>query len=141
MIRLATEKDALSIYNLEMLNFNNPYSIETIKSDLGNDKVKVFVYEKTDEIIGYISIYYFLDEANLQKVVVNESYRRKGIATELINHAIDYLKSQNVSKFYLEVNEKNLVAIKVYEKLGFNRVSTRKNYYGEDSAIIFEMLI
>ena len=139
MIRLATDKDALNIYNLEIINFNNPYSIDTIKKDLDNDKIKIFVYEKSNQILGYISVYYFLDEANLQKIVVSESERRKGIASELINYSIEYLKQNNIEKYYLEVNENNLIAIKVYEKLGFKKVSTRKNYYGSDSEIIFEM--
>ena len=141
MIRFASESDALSIYNLEILNFSSPYSLDTIISDLKNNKVMTFVYEKLGRIVGYISIYYFLDEANLQKIVVTESERRKGVATELINYAIQFLKKNGISKFYLEVNEHNLIAIKVYEKLGFKKVSTRKNYYGEDSAIIFEKLL
>ena len=141
MIRVATEKDVLNIYNLEMLNFNKPYSMDTIKSDLNNDKVKIFVYEKGDNLIGYISIYYFIDEANLQKIVVAESERRKGVASELIDYTINFLRQNKINKYYLEVNEHNLIAIKVYEKLGFKKVGTRKNYYGSDSAIIFEMLL
>ena len=88
--------------------------------------------------MGYISLFHFLDEANLQKIAVIESERRKGIATELIEFSIEYLKSQNIKSFYLEVNENNLIAIKVYEKLGFNNISTRSNYYGNESAIIYQ---
>ena len=138
MIRRADGNDALELYNLEMLSFTNPYSLNTIQNDLMSDKVAVFVYVKNDSIVGYISIYYFMGEANLQKVVVAESYRRQGIATQLIQYAIDFLKNQNIDKFYLEVNEHNVVAIGVYEKLGFERISTRKNYYGSESAIIYE---
>lgn len=138
MIRRADGNDALELYNLEMLSFANPYSLNTIQNDLMSDKVAVFVYVKNDSIVGYISIYYFMGEANLQKVVVAESYRRQGIATQLIQYAIDFLKNQNIDKFYLEVNEHNVVAIGVYEKLGFERISTRKNYYGSESAIIYE---
>lgn len=138
MIRKAVVTDAIDIYNLEISTFNNHYSLSTIQDDLQNDKVVVFLYEKNDKIVGYISIYYFLDEANLQKVAVLENERRNGVATELIEYSIEYLKEHKVKSFYLEVNEHNLIAIKVYEKLGFKRISTRKNYYGSDSAIIFE---
>ena len=138
MIRKANLNDSLEIYNLDILCFNNHYSLSTIQSDFENDKVIMFVYEKNDKIVGYISIYYFLDEANLQKIAVLEKERGKGIATELINYADNFLKKNNINRFYLEVNEHNLIAIKVYEKLGFKRISTRKNYYGNDSAVIFE---
>ena len=98
----------------------------------------MFLYLKNDKVVGYISVYHFLDEANLQKIAVLENERRNGIATELINYSADYIKQLGIKTFYLEVNEHNLIAIKVYEKLGFKKISTRKNYYGEDSAIVFE---
>ena len=139
MIRKAELKDALDIYNLEILCFSSHYSLDTIQNDLQNEKISFYVYEKNNEIVGYISIYNFLGEANLQKIAVIEKERRKGLATELIRYAISELKKVDTEKFYLEVNEKNLIAISVYEKLGFNKISTRKNYYGSDSAVIFEM--
>ena len=138
MIKKAVVSDALDIYNLELQCFNNHYSLTTIQDDLENDKVTMFLYLKNDKVVGYISIYHFLDEANLQKIAVLENERRNGIATELINYSADYIKQLGIKTFYLEVNEHNLIAIKVYEKLGFKKISTRKNYYGEDSAIVFE---
>ena len=138
MIKRATIEDALDIYNLELSCFNNGYSLKTIQDDINNDKVVVFLYEKNDKVVGYISVYYFLDEANLQKIAVVESERRNGIASELIEYTSKFLKEQNIDIFYLEVNEHNLIAIKVYEKLGFKKISTRQNYYGSDSAIVFQ---
>ena len=141
MIRRAVLADAIDIYNLELACFTNNYSLSTIQSDLESDKVMIFVYEDKGKIVGYISIYYFLDEANLQKIAVLDSYRRKGIATQLIESVEKELLANNIEIFYLEVNEHNLIAISVYEKLGFNKLSTRKNYYGNDSAIIFQKKI
>jgi len=138
MIRKAVVSDALDIYNLELQCFNNHYSLTTIQDDLENDKVTMFLYLKNDKVVGYISIYHFLDEANLQKIAVLENERRNGIATKLIEFSTDYLKEINIKTFYLEVNENNLIAIRVYEKLGFEKISTRKNYYGSHSAIIFQ---
>ena len=138
MIRKAELKDALNIYNLELSCFKNNYSLSTIQSDLESNKIMIFVYEVNEKIVGYVSVYYFLEEANLQKIAVLESERRKGIATKLIEFAENELKSKNIESFYLEVNEHNLIAISVYEKLGFEKISTRKNYYGNESAVIFQ---
>ena len=138
MIRRATLSDAIDIYNVELACFTNNYSLSTIQSDLENDKVMIYVYEDNGDIVGYISIYYFLEEANLQKIAVIDGYRRKGIATQLIAEVERELLNKNIDTFYLEVNERNLIAINVYEKLGFEKLSTRKNYYGSDAAIIFQ---
>lgn len=39
-------------------------------------------------------------------------------------------------KVFLEVNENNSYAIKLYESNQFQKISKRKKYYGEDDAII-----
>ena len=45
-------------------------------------------------------------------------------------------------KIFLEVNQKNLNAIKLYKKNDFEEISVRKNYYGlnEDALIMVKSL-
>lgn len=141
MVRIANINDANQIYSLEEASFKKGYSLQTIIDDLNNDKITTFVYEKNNQIIGYISLYCLFEEANIQKIVVIEKERRKGVATELINYSINWLKNKDISSIYLEVNENNSVALSVYYKVGFEKVGTRKNYYGLDSAIILQKQI
>lgn len=141
MIRMATELDLQELMQIENEYFSRPYSSESFLQDLRGDKVKVFVKIQNEKIVGFISLYIFLDEANLQQIAVLEDFRRKGIASELIEYSVEYLKQNNVKKFYLEVNETNFVAIKTYEKFGFKQVVTRKNYYGNQSAVVYELML
>ena len=46
----------------------------------------------------------------------------------LENEGTDFSKN----KFLLEVNEKNVKALKLYKKIEFEEISIRKNYYGKD---------
>lgn len=141
MIRMATELDLQELMQIENECFSRPYSSESFLQDLRGDKVKVFVKIQNVKIVGFISLYIFLDEANLQQIAVLEDFRRKGIASELIEYSVEYLKQNKVKKFYLEVNETNFVAIKTYEKFGFKQVVTRKNYYGNQSAVVYELML
>lgn len=141
MIRIATELDFQELMQIENECFSRPYSSESFLQDLRGDKVKVFVKILNEKIVGFISLYIFLDEANLQQIAVLEDFRRKGIASELIEYSVEYLKQNKVKKFYLEVNETNFVAIKTYEKFGFKQVVTRKNYYGNQSAVVYELML
>ncbi len=138
---MATELDLQELMQIENECFSRPYSNESFLQDLCGDKVKVFVKIQNEKIVGFISLYIFLDEANLQQIAVLEDFRRKGIASELIEYSIEYLKQNKVKKFYLEVNETNFVAIKTYEKFGFKQVVTRKNYYGNQSAVVYELML
>ena len=141
MIRIATELDLQELMQIENECFSRPYSSESFLQDLRGDKVKAFVKILNEKIVGFISLYIFLDEANLQQIAVLEDFRRKGIASELIEYSVEYLKQNKVKKFYLEVNETNFVAIKTYEKFGFKQVVTRKNYYGNQSAVVYELML
>ncbi|MHA1265390.1 MAG: GNAT family N-acetyltransferase [Candidatus Helarchaeota archaeon] len=57
---------------------------------------------------------------DIKNVIVDEAYREKGIATELLNKAIDILTEMNVDKIKINVNlEVQDHAIPLFEKMGF----------------------
>ena len=95
-----------------------------------------FVAQEEDKIVGYITATYCLDESDIISVAVSKNFRSKGIATKLINALISALKEKGVTSLFLEVRESNINAIKLYEKVGFTKLSVRKNYYdGVENAI------
>lgn len=57
-------------------------------------------------------------------------------AQKALTHLID--NRRQITKWWLEVHEKNLAAQKIYLKVGFEQVSIRKNYYPDGgSALIY----
>ncbi|UCE74461.1 MAG: GNAT family N-acetyltransferase [Methanomassiliicoccales archaeon] len=68
-------------------------------------------------------------EALLEAVGVVEGFRGKGIGTELINRAEDWLVMQNIKHFGLSVKTSN-PAVRLYSRLGFEKVSTFQNKLG-----------
>ncbi len=64
-------------------------------------------------------------EAEILNLAVGPGYRRRGIATMLLNAVI----SQGPGVFYLEVRESNRAALEFYAKLGFESVGKRPKYY------------
>ena len=79
-----------------------------------------------------------LDEVEIMNVVTREDARNMGIASSLLSYLI---RNVDASKFNLEVNENNKVAIKIYKKFGFMEVGERKNYYnnGKENAILMSL--
>ena len=55
---------------------------------------------------------------------VKEKYRRQGYAEALLKEALT-----EIPTLILEVRASNIAAQKLYEKLGFQHINTRKNYY------------
>ena len=81
-----------------------------------------------DEIVGFVVSFKDAFGPNyvtkrkigqLQVVHVKQGFRRKGIATKLVNAALLYLKENSCSIILAETGEKNTKSLKMLEKFGF----------------------
>ncbi len=101
-----------------------------------NPYERMFCYKKNNKIIAFISYSIIYERAELNYIVVDEKYRRKGIAQKLLDFALDDLKNNMVENFSLEVNVNNKDAIKLYLKNGFEIKTVRSNYYKDSDAYL-----
>ncbi len=72
---------------------------------------------------------------DINDIFVEEEYRRKNIASCLLDYMISELKS-SIKLITLEVRKSNTKAIQLYEKFGFSIYHTRKDYYGTEDAYL-----
>ncbi len=127
MIREIEEKDFIQVNEL-LKNFN----YELNKESFNNDFLKTLVYE--DDFIKGILVYqYIYNRAEIDYIIVDNNYRKLGIATKLLKHLEDSYKLDNIT---LEVRESNKEAINFYLKNGFKEVAKRKNYYRDEDGIL-----
>lgn len=89
--------------------------------------------------IGFIEYDHVVDEFQILDVLIDHAYRRKGHAIKAFADLEEKARSLGVKKFILEVREDNIAAIKLYEKLNFERSGLRKKYYeNKTDAILME---
>lgn len=72
-------------------------------------------------------------------IAVREPYRRRGIASSLVQRAMkNSMEAHKASECFLEVRIGNEAALKLYEKLGFEKVKRNYGYYldGEDAWVM-----
>ncbi len=74
---------------------------------------------------GFILIQDNVDIVHLLKIVVLKSSRRNGVASGLMQELFKY-SSKDI---YLEVEQRNISAIKFYRSFGFESLHVAKNYY------------
>ena len=117
------------IAELEKLCFADPWSEKSIASELGNIWSYWVVALDGERVVGYIGSQSSADETDVMNVAVHPDYRRRGIAESLIEVLIRELKNRGSHALMLEVRDSNEPAIALYEKLGFQQVGLRKNYY------------
>jgi len=63
-------------------------------------------------------------------VNVSPPYRRKGIAKKLLHEIESILKQKGIAECHIEVREDNNPAIKLYEKLNYQKIGKLEKYYG-----------
>ena len=139
MIVKMSESHIPQIAELERLCFNDPWSENSIASELGNKLSLWLVAEHEGQVLGYVGSQTVLGETDMMNIATHPDFRKQGIGTALIRTLIDTLSAQGSHSLMLEVRASNDSAISVYEKMGFIQVGVRKNYYRnpkEDALIL-----
>lgn len=130
--------DLESIKEILVSDFDDFWNYSILKDELSNANSYYLVAKLDNEILGFAGIKYVLNDADIMNIVVKKSKRKSGIGSLLLKNIIELCKKLNVSTLFLEVNEKNLPAISLYKKFGFEEVGFRKNYYKENNAIVMK---
>lgn len=79
-----------------------------------------------DEIIGYCRIENTDDTKAEFGVVVDQEFWNNGIASYLMEDALDWAQTSPLAKIYLEVYKDNPAAIHIYQKYGFTTELTKE---------------
>ena len=109
----------------------SPWSAAQFREELsGVPKTrKYLVALDKQEIVGYGGVAIAGDVADIHTLTVIPSYRRKGIATQILKELEGWALSKGFKDFMLEMREGNLEAQPLYEKYGYQVISRRDNYY------------
>lgn len=138
-----TLKDLEKITDIEKQVFKyylNFWEINHFQEVLSKKDLYIFQSLKLDNnIIGYIVLMKVDSFIELHKIAIVPDYQGQGYGFYLLKNIIDNLRLIDIENIVLEVNINNINAIKLYEKLGFNVIGVRKNYYKmkDDNSNIF----
>ena len=124
-----TAEHVLQVAALEKVCFSDPWSENSVASELENPLSCWLVALDGETVAGYVGSQTVLDETDMMNIAVHPDFRRKGVARGLILALIGELKQRGSHCLTLEVRASNAPARTLYESLGFAHVGTRRNYY------------
>jgi [ribosomal protein S18]-alanine N-acetyltransferase len=104
-----------------------PWSTESFSALLAQSGVVALL----DERGGFLVLRLVLDEAEILTLGVTR--KREGIATALLEAAIELLRHRDIATLHLEVAAPNVAARALYEKVGFVQTGLRRRYYADGS--------
>jgi ribosomal-protein-alanine N-acetyltransferase len=135
--RAAIQLDLPVLVSMERVLFaGSPWSMGQFKEEfkgVPNSRYFLVATNDADEIVGYAAVLVVAPgvEADVLTVAVLPDYTRQGIATHFMNELEKWSQSKQALAMMLEVGVENASAIALYEKLGYQTIATRKNYYGQ----------
>lgn len=141
MIREAEEEQALDIVALGEKIFRNSWNEQMVNTSIYGSYDKVLVAMLEDELVGYLIYTAPCEDCELLRIAVENSHRKCGIGKRLIQEMIKQCAEKAGENIFLEVRESNEAAIGLYEKMGFQEISRRKDYYREpkEDAVIMKL--
>ena len=129
MIQKMSKEDQIPVENLlkEVFSVSFPQD---------NPFFQVLVYKYQEQICGFLYYDKMYEQLEIEYLYVDPAYRRKKIASQLLEFMIQEASNDGVTSMSLEVNEHNQIAQKLYSKYGFKKGAIRKKYYGSEDGIL-----
>ena len=125
---------------VEETSFTNPWTREMYLAELENTGVSfVFVArEATGHIVGFCSFWRVVDELHINNLAVLPMYRRRGVASAILERVFDEARVLGAARATLEVRRSNDAARQLYERFGFAVAGVRRGYYRnpEEDALV-----
>lgn len=121
--------DLSDVVAIEMASFTMPWSEALFLNEIQNSLSVSKVARTGGKIVGYICISQVIDEGHVLTLAVHPEFRNSGIATALVQHAIDLLKANDCRHVFIETRVSNEKARKLYECFSFKVIGIRKDYY------------
>jgi ribosomal-protein-alanine N-acetyltransferase len=136
-------RDLSAIEEIERASYPTPWSRSMFAGELAKPSSICLgaVDAETGTLAGYLIISRYVDAWHVMNLAVADEYRRRGIATRMMERLFELTAGDGRRGYTLEVRISNDAAIKLYESLGFRARGIRRGYYTdnrEDALIMWK---
>lgn len=135
----AVTADIREIHALEQRCFPSPWRREFFESEVTNDGRFNLVARRHGIVVGYLFAMWIGEDMHVNKIAVDETVRRQGIALSLMHRCTAFAVEQGVTSISLEVRRSNEEAQQFYRFLDFEAEYIRKAYYPDGEAAVIMM--
>jgi ribosomal-protein-alanine N-acetyltransferase len=140
-IEPASMRDAAKLSQLHRASFHRGWGqgeFETMLAER-NTFTQRLMLGRT--LIGFIISRLAADEAEILSVAVAASHRERGYSSELVANHLGHLAGRGIRRVFLEVEENNTPAVRLYQRVGFTTVGRREQYYRDASGAKLNALV
>ncbi len=136
------EGDLHEVLAIERASFSNPWSRDMFLWELQNAGVSYgyVLREPAGAVAAFCTVWIVQDELHINNVAVAPAHRGQGVGMALLRFVLRFAAGLGARRATLEVRRSNTAAKKLYERLGFETVGVRRNYYSspvEDALVLW----
>lgn len=127
----ATPADAPGIARLHAQSFRQGWSEDEIERLIADRSVLTQRARTRRRLAGFIMSRHAAGEAEILSVAVARGQQGRGIAQRLLISHLGRLMALGAHAVFLEVDEDNVPALRLYRRAGFREVGRRPGYYAD----------
>jgi [ribosomal protein S18]-alanine N-acetyltransferase len=124
-------RDAGAMAVLHAASFHRGWSEHEFEQLLLDRNVVAHRAATNGKLVGFILSRMATGEAEILSIAVNRSRRGRGLGRKLLDLHLRRLAGLAVRTVFLEVDEGNMPARRLYQRAGFRNVGRREGYYGD----------
>jgi len=133
-IRRMTLDDLAQVVAIDKASFSLPWPERSFRFEVtDNPASRAWVAELDGRVVGAIVAWLLVDEAHIATIATHPDFRRRGIASKLLSHALRMMMNEGALTSVLEVRESNSAAQEMYRKFGYEETGRRPRYYKDNS--------
>ena len=87
-------------------------------------------------VVGHAVVSVVADISELQRIAVDATHRRRGLATSLLEEVVALARSGGADRLLLEVREDNAAALAFYAARGLAEIDRRPRYYRDGGTAV-----
>src|ERR1700719_5115286 len=141
VVEPATLRDAACLAQLHGASFHRGWGEGEFETMLSERNTLIHRLRAGRKIIGFAASRVAADEAEILSIAVAASHRGRGLSRNLLLTPLGHLAGHGVRTVFLEVEENNQPARRLYERSGFAIVGRRERYYREANGVQLNALL
>lgn len=143
-LRTMRREDLAAVMEIERRSFAQPWSRPFFEKELATPFARLMVAVEQgsprETVVGYTCAWRVTDEVHLLNVAVHPERRGLGLGRALVEAVIAQAVDNQARVVFLEVRAGNVVARRLYRRLGFRDLGIRRGYYGPgQDAVVMEL--
>jgi ribosomal-protein-alanine N-acetyltransferase len=141
LVEPATLRDATALAQIHGASFHRGWGESEFESMLAERNTLVHRLRMGRKTIGFSVSRLGADEAEILSIAVAKSHRGRGLSNNLLLTHLGHLAGRGIRTVFLEVEENNQPARRLYETAGFSVVGRRERYYRQGGGEALDALL